>query len=153
MTLWEFVCSTYARPGVSGACLDLQDVHAQCVPFLLWRMWTLAERRPVDEALLATAVAAARAWEVAAVTPLRDVRRRLKHPAPPVEDAARIDLRDEVKSAELAAERILLDTLEALTPAPGGDQLDWAPALAATAAAWDPAIPGDALRRLVLALG
>ena len=153
MTLWDFARATYGRPDVSAACLELQDIHGQCVSLLLWRVWTLAERRPVDEGLLATAADAARDWDRAAVTPLRELRRRLKAPAPPVEDAARTALRDQIRSAELAAERILLDTLEALTPAPGGDHLDLTAALTATAAAWDPALPRDGVRRLVLALG
>ncbi|MGI9169623.1 MAG: TIGR02444 family protein [Caulobacteraceae bacterium] len=116
MSLWDHAAALYARPGVEAACLRLQDGEGQCVPLLLWRLWTIDEGRAIDAGTLERATALARAWTAAAVAPLRRTRRRLKTPFAPVEDAARLALRAQVAASELAAERMLLDALEALTP-------------------------------------
>src|SRR5882757_9867483 len=111
MSLWDWAVEAYARPGVADACLELQDRHGQSAGFLLWAAWAGG----VEPALLAQAAQAARAWDACAVTPLREVRRTLKPPCPPVEDAARERVRTAVQAAELAAEQLLLQTLEAMT--------------------------------------
>ncbi|HEX6859767.1 MAG TPA: TIGR02444 family protein, partial [Caulobacteraceae bacterium] len=72
MSLWDWAAATYARPGVSQACLDLQDGHQQNVCFLLWAMWA----NPESDALRA-GVGMAREWETIVLKPLRGVRRRL----------------------------------------------------------------------------
>jgi uncharacterized protein (TIGR02444 family) len=149
VTPWDFATALYARPGVETACLSLQDVDGQSVPLLLWRLWSLHEAREVDTEVLDRAVGCARTWESSAVAPLREVRRRLKAPLPPVADAARAALRDRVAAAELAAERALLDALGALTPAAGGDKVDVLSALREVGARWGGAPCEAGLRRLV----
>ncbi|MDQ2764065.1 MAG: DUF2390 domain-containing protein, partial [Pseudomonadota bacterium] len=47
MTLWAWAVASYARPGVESACRGLQEKDGQCVPLLLWRLWTLEARRLV----------------------------------------------------------------------------------------------------------
>jgi uncharacterized protein (TIGR02444 family) len=151
LTLWNYALATYARPGVEAACLSLQDEHGQCAPLLLWRMWAVSERRPVDAALVEGAAATARAWDEAAVAPLRQVRRRLKHGFSPIPDKARTALREDLKSAELRAERMLLETLEAMTPAPGAAHEAAVDALVATARAWGAPAPIEGLEKLISA--
>jgi len=146
MDIWDWALAVYARPGVSDACLVLQDAHGQNVPLLLWAVW--AEAR--DPALLGRAAEATRAWDAVAVGPLRAVRRALKAASPPVADAAREALRDDVKGAELRAERVLLETLAGLGGRNGG-----APALEALEAAsraWGNQAPRAALAVLAAAL-
>ena len=126
MSLWEWVLAAYERPGTPQACLRLQDEFGQNTSFLLWAAWTRSE----DSALLARGAAAAKAWDEVALKPLRAVRRELKAPCPPVADAARERLREEVKAAELNAERLLVETLEVL----GGPAGQASPAAAVTAA-------------------
>ncbi len=151
MRLWDYALATYARPGVEAACLVLQDDHDQCAPLLLWRLWTLDEHRAVDDSLLDLATSAARAWDEAAVAPLRQIRRDLKRSFPPMSDADRAALRDEVKGAELRAERLLLETLEALATAEGGQDVPPLQALEAAARAWGRPAPAHALLELVRA--
>jgi uncharacterized protein (TIGR02444 family) len=151
MDLWSFAVAAYARDEVETACLDLQDGAGQCAPLLLWRLWACAQGRPVDAGLLASAIAAARAWEEMAVAPLRKMRRGLKRPFPPFGDRARTRLRQDIKAAELRAERMLLETLEAMTPAPGGAAEDAEAALTALALAWNGAARGPALLTLARA--
>jgi uncharacterized protein (TIGR02444 family) len=147
MSLWEWTLEAYARPGVPEATLDLQDAHGQNTSLLLWAVW--AEARDPD--LLARAAELAHAWERTALVPLRQVRRALKTPLPPVDDGARESLRGDVKAAELRAERLLMETLETMTDAPGGGHaLD---ALKAASAAWGKPAPAVALAVLAAALG
>lgn len=110
MTLWEFAVTAWDRPGVSEACLRLQDRHGQCVPLLLWRAWALAEGRHVQGKPLADALALALMRERETIAPLRSTRRSLKaQTSQPGFEAAR--------DAEIEAERALLNDLERLTPA------------------------------------
>lgn len=146
--IWEWMLAAYARPGVPEACLALQDEHGQNTSFLLWAVW--AEAR--DPALLARAAAATRAWDETALRPLRAVRRALKPAQPPVADEAREGLREEVKAAELRAERVLMETLASLSAdARGGASA--LQALEAASAAWTTRAPDEALAALAAALG
>jgi uncharacterized protein (TIGR02444 family) len=113
VNLWDFAVSLYARPGVDTACLTLQDEYAQSVPLLIWRLW--AHDRRIDAATVRSAAGLARDWDERVVAPLRSVRRSLTAPARPIADERRLHLRERVKSNELAAERAMLEGLEALT--------------------------------------
>jgi uncharacterized protein (TIGR02444 family) len=142
LRLWDYAVAAWGRPSVEGACLTLQDEHGQCVPLLLWRAWAAAEGRPVVDP--AAAIAQARAWEDEVIAPLRGVRRRL---------TAETAVGDKVRVAELAAERALLEGLEAGTPAPGGARENPSQALARLAQAWNGAAPAAAIAALAGLLG
>jgi uncharacterized protein (TIGR02444 family) len=151
MALWDEVVAAYERPGIPEACLTLQDEHGQNTSLLLWA----AIVRPRDEAVLAQAAAAARSWDETALKPLRAVRRALKAPSPPVADAARGGLREDVKAAELRAERVLVETLESLGAAVSAPVVPDGAALAAVTAAaraWGRPAPSEALAALVAGL-
>lgn len=147
MAIWEWALEAYARPGVPEACLRLQDEHGQNVSLLLWAVH--AETK--DPAVLARAADAARAWDRAVLVPLRQVRRTLKAPLPSVDDDARLSFREEVKAVELAAERLLLETLDGLARRQSGAHA--LEALMAASAAWGSPPPADVLAELAAALG
>lgn len=134
MSLWDWTLDAYARPGVPEACLELQDRFGRNTSFLLWAAWAGGQGRAPDEEGLDDAAIVARAWEAGVLAPLREVRRRLKPAWPPVDDACREGLREEVKAAELRAERVLMETLEVLTPLAG--EGDGHAALSRAAEAW-----------------
>ncbi len=150
MSLWDYAVSIYAHPEVAAACLALQDDHGQCAPLLLWRAWAID--RELDGNVLAQAVRAARSWDLAVVSPLRAVRRSLRAPHPPVADEARLAVRGAVQAAELSAERRLLETLEALTPARDARPTELETALAELTAALGAPAPEDLLARLAAAV-
>ena len=145
--LWDWAVEAYGRPGVEDACLTLQDRHGQNVPLLLWAVWAKRD----DPALAARAAGLAREWDALAVSPLRVVRRSLKPTFNGIADSAREALRQDVKAAELLAERALLQALEAVAPPDG--QADALSALLAASSAWKKPAPGDALAVLAAALG
>lgn len=143
MSIWSWTLEAYARPDVPDACLALQDAHGQNTPFLLWAIW--AEGPPAE--VLAKGEALAKAWEAEVLSPIRTVRRRLKADFAPVDAGARLALREDIKAAELHAERLLMETLADLV----GQHKGGVPALAAleaASAAWGRTAPLDALARL-----
>ncbi len=147
MSLWGWTLEAYARPGVPEACLALQDDYGQNTSFLLWAVWA----EGADEATLRAAAQAGQAWDDEVLKPVRAVRRTLKASFPKVDDGAREALREDVKAAELRAERVLMETFEALSDNRRGGQ----PALSALQAAsraWGNRAPDDALARLARAL-
>lgn len=146
MSLWDWAVDAYAAPGVAEACLALQDSHGQNTCFLLWAAWSGA----ADPGLLSHAAETAQIWEADVVGPLRRARRALKASTPPVADAAREAVRQEVKAAELHAEKALLEALGRLLPARRCDDL--LQALGAAAEAWGERPPQTALEALAGAL-
>ena len=153
MSYWDWAVEAHGRDGVDAALNGLQDAHGQCVAYLLWAAWAAAEGRPLDPILLTQGAALAAHWEAAATGPLRQARRELKARAPPIDDDARTALREQVRKAEFAAERLLMETLEGLAPEPAGSAGQIAAALAAAAAAWRTPAPRDALDALAARLG
>jgi len=116
VTLWDYARVAWNKPGVSEACLALQDRHGQCVALLLWRTWAAVEGRSVGVSTARRAVAVARVWEVDIIAPLRVARRALDGDLDGAEPAVAQRLRQAARAIELDAERTLLEALEALTP-------------------------------------
>ena len=146
MTLWAWALSAYQKPGVPEACLRLQDAYGQNTSFLLWAHWA---GRP-DAPALAQGAYLARAWDAIALHQIRQVRRQLKTAIVHIDDAARESLRNEIKAAELQAERVLMESLERLGPQ-GRAALDPS-ALETAVAVWGLPVPHDAIAALASAL-
>jgi len=142
---WDWALSAYAKPGVAQACLDLQDDHGQCTPYLLWAAWAAQSGRGLDEATLVKGADLARRWEPAFITPVRAARRALKPAFDGVADDLREALREQVKAVELAAEKTLMQSLEALAlDAPAGF-VSVQQALEQATALWTPSAPQNSL--------
>jgi uncharacterized protein (TIGR02444 family) len=153
MRFWPWALEAYARPNVATACLDLQDLHGQSVPYLLWAAWAAHSGRDLTPEVLRCAAALAARWDDAASSPLRQARRGLKPSIADLADPAREALRAEVKALELKAEQTLMTALEALTPNVDGPPQPLEDALAAAGAAWRVPPPFEPLRHLAAALG
>ncbi len=151
MNLWDWALQAYARPGAQTLCLNLQDEYGQCVSYLLWAAWAVDAGRAVDGADLARAAALAREWERAALQPLRSARRALRRPLSGIDAARQESLRTRLQADELAAERLLLEALEAMTPAVAGEPMSLDQALDAAAMAWGDPPPAALLEALVRA--
>jgi len=152
MSFWTWALEAYARPGAAEACLDLQDRHGQCIPYLLWAAWAARTGRSLDAKVLQAGAELCERWEAAAVGPLRQARRAMKPSVARVDDGAREALRAEVKALELKAERLLIETLEALSPEAASDSFPVGAALSAAASAWLSKAPPEALQRLAQTL-
>jgi uncharacterized protein (TIGR02444 family) len=112
--LWGFATGLYARPGVAPACLALQDGHGVDIPLLLAAIWHgETGRGRLDRGQAGDWRACARLWRAAAIVPLRTARTAIRAAAKA--DPAIDRLRKTILAAELAAERLLLRDLEALS--------------------------------------
>ena len=147
-SLWRWAVHAYGSEGVEAACLHLQDAAGQNVPLLLWAAWAARGGRQPDAETLEAACDVARAWQDAAIAPLRAVRRTLKGRNPDLEDADREAVRAQVKAVELEAERRLLAALEALSPPAEGGPRPVLDALVAVARQWSPMTPRPGLVQL-----
>jgi len=152
LTLWAFAKEAWDKARVESLCLSLQDEHGQSPPLLIWRLWALRERRPLDIGVIENAVAAARRWENAVVRPLRSARLATATGLPVVSAKSRSKLRDSLRAVELEAERALLDALEAITPPPDGRRDDGLSALLELCAIWGSPAPMQDLRQLHAAM-
>jgi uncharacterized protein (TIGR02444 family) len=146
--LWDWAVAVHQGPGVDEALIETQDVHGQCVSYLLWAAWAASTGRALGPVDLARGAALARSWERDVTAPIRAARRALKPAWPDVDDGAREALRTGVKAIELEAEQRLLDALEAMTPARPGAPGDMTAALVAASAAWTAQAPAPVLARL-----
>jgi uncharacterized protein (TIGR02444 family) len=149
---WDWAVAAYARDGVAGACLALQDDHGQCVPLLLWAAWRSHLEQGVGDGEAAKAADVARIWADAVVAPLRQVRRRLKTELDDGDAAVRLPLREKIKRAELEAERALMRRLSGLSPGKIDTKQGVGEALHVVARAWAPDVPKDGLASLAEAL-
>lgn len=147
MSLWDWTLKAYGQAGVPEACLRLQDEYGQNTSLLLWAVWAEA----ADPALLARAAEVARRWDSAVLVPIRTVRRTLKPPFDGIADPERLSFRDDVKAVELRAERVLMESLEAITGEHGGAHA--LGALEAASAAWGRPAPVNVMAVLAAALG
>lgn len=133
-SLWDFSVALYARPGVAGLCLALQDEAGADVCLLLAALWL--ERRGVaaSPARVARLEELARPWQATVTIPLRGLRRAWKDAAQG--DAVLAELRGQLAALELQAERRLLERLQGLSAdwavASEGRAGNWLEALAAT---------------------
>jgi uncharacterized protein (TIGR02444 family) len=147
-SLWDWALTAYRAEGVAEACLHLQDAHGHNVPLLLWAGWMATTGRALDPETAEAGCDAARAWDAAAIAPLRAIRRTLKKPLPDIDDDAREALRGQVKALELAAERHLLAGLEALAGPPAGPPAPPLDGFVAVARSWSRVVPRPALTAL-----
>ena len=111
---WSFSLDFYGRPGVAGACLELQDRHGLDVNLVLYCCW---RGDVLSEAQIQAAIGLTAPWRAAAVQPLRALRRRLKAGFPPFPEAGVLALRKRIADAELEAERLQQLALDALARA------------------------------------
>ena len=109
---WRFSLDFYARPGVSAACLALQDDHGLDVNLALYACWVgWSGGGRLGAADVATAEQRVASWRGGVIAPLRAARRALKQ-----ENVAA--LYAEAKALELAAEREAQRRLAAGAPLP-----------------------------------
>ncbi len=115
---WPFSLRVYGKPGVPPACLALQNDHSLDVNLLLYCSWLGVHGVELDAATLARVLAFATPWSEHVVRPLRQARTWMKQ----ADDArkqlppdAYAELRESIKTIELAAERLQQLGLEAMT--------------------------------------
>ncbi|MGB3745517.1 MAG: TIGR02444 family protein, partial [Xanthobacteraceae bacterium] len=103
---WRFSLHFYRQAGVAEACIALQDECGVDVNLLLFLLWLAAGRRQLSAANVKELDAAVRDWRQLTIVPIRDVRRKLKGVATPIEANKQEAFRTRIKAIELEAERL-----------------------------------------------
>lgn len=114
---WDFSVRTYRTKGVPDACLALQNDHGADVNMLLYCCWTGAANGVFDDELFDRASAYSVSWANNVVIPLRAARTWMKHTgcdSDPVPKDACMELREEIKTVEFAAEKLQQEVLESM---------------------------------------
>jgi uncharacterized protein (TIGR02444 family) len=114
---WDFSIALYRRPGVADACIQLQERLGIDVNLMLYFAWVGVERggRLVPDEIGA-AVDLATRWHDPLVRPLRGLRTMLRGNPLGAPAVLAERLRNQIKSAELNAERIEQEILYAARP-------------------------------------
>ena len=112
--IWDFVLKFYGRPGVSEACIGLQDGVGVDVNMVLFLMWMAGHGRAVAADDLKTVSERSRGWQHEVVVPIRGVRRLLKANAPLVDPDTAAAYRKKVQAVELEGEQLQLNAMAAL---------------------------------------
>lgn len=103
---WNFTLGVYGHPGVSQACIGLQDRHGLNVNMLIFCLWAGSHGQSLAVGELERLEAALTPWDEAVVKPLRAVRRWLKAqdlvPREQAEPLGRAILGREIESEGLA---------------------------------------------------
>ena len=111
--LWRFALAFYAQPEIERVCLALQDEQGVDVVLLIGLLWLAArDGRAVGDSDIARLDAAIAGWRDTVVRPLRDLRRSLKARLADL-PASAAETRNNIKAAELSAERVAVDLLAA----------------------------------------
>ncbi len=110
---WAFSLTAYAKPHVADCCLQLQDHYDADVNLLLWSIWLEQQQIRLTDARLAMALELIQRWNTDYVQALRNLRRAMKREF--AQDLERVAVvRDNIKQAELAAEKQEQQWLESL---------------------------------------
>jgi len=112
---WCFSLHYYQQPGVSDACIALQDGCGVDVNLLLFLVWLADNGQSLTPDEVRTLDDKVKSWRELTIMPIRDVRRKLKGAPTLVEPARQETFRDSVKAVELAAERLQQEALYAFT--------------------------------------
>jgi uncharacterized protein (TIGR02444 family) len=112
---WRFSLKFYGQPGVSDACIALQDGCGVDVNLLLFLFWLASERQALSPDEVKKLDATIKSWRELTIIPIRDTRRKLKGAKTFVDPAKQEALRDKVKAVELEAEKLQQEALYAFT--------------------------------------
>ncbi len=112
---WRFSLNFYRQPGVSDACIALQDDCGVDVNLLLFLFWLASDDRQLSADEVKKLDDNVRDWRNLTIVPIRDARRKLKGAATLVAPGKQEAFRTKVKAIELDAERLQQEALYELT--------------------------------------
>ncbi len=112
---WRFSLQFYRQPGVSEACIALQDDYGVDVNLLLFLFWLASDRQLLSAEEVKRLDDKVRDWRNLTIIPIRDTRRKLKGARTLVDPGEQEAFRTRVKAVELEAERLQQQALYAFT--------------------------------------
>jgi len=153
---WRFSLHFYRQPGVSDACIALQDGCGVDVNLLLFLLWLASDEQLLSADEVKKLDDQVRDWRNLTIIPIRDTRRKLKGAHTLIETGKQEVFRNKVKAIELEAERLQQEALYAFAlSGPLGSRATTKAAVRANVSAYErvvgAAFPGRAVDVLVAA--
>src|SRR5581483_5049760 len=108
---WRFSLKFYRHPGVSEACIALQDECGADVNLLLFLLWLATDDRQLSADEVQLLDDNVRDWRNLTIVPIRNARRKLKGAATLVSPSKQEAFRTRIKAIELDAERLQQEAL------------------------------------------
>jgi len=112
---WRFSLHFYRQPGVSDACIALQDECGVDVNLLLFLLWLADDGQLLSADEVKKLDDKVRDWRKLTIAPIRDARRKLKGAETLIDPGKQEAFRNKVKAIELEAERLQQEALYALS--------------------------------------
>ncbi|MBX2808363.1 MAG: TIGR02444 family protein [Cellvibrionaceae bacterium] len=112
--LWHFSCEYYQQADIEQLCLQLQDDYGMDIPLLFFCVWSGYYFGELTDKTVQQAQCLTESYEAVCIQPLRRVRRQMKSQQYDGLAASWEPVRQQVKVAELNAERLLLEHLQRL---------------------------------------
>lgn len=113
ISLWAYSCNLYQQERVKNACLYLQESYDIDVTALLFCCWFTKHYQPLNSSQITVFKSQVTLWSEHCIRPLRHIRQQMKPLAVnAVTPEAWLQLREQVKTLELDAEKQLLAALE-----------------------------------------
>src|SRR5215472_1948573 len=97
---WRFSLKFYREPGVSEACIALQDEFGVDVNLLLFLLWLASDDRQLSTEEVRMLDDNVRDWRNLTIVPIRNARRKLKGAATLVDPETQEAFRNKVKTIE-----------------------------------------------------
>jgi len=113
ISLWTFSCNLYHKDQVQDACHFLQDHEGVDVPLLLFYCWMGTYHMTLSLDQRYRAQQSSLVWQQHCIKPLRHIRQTMKTiQAEADQQSTWQQVREEVKSLELSAEKQVIEVLE-----------------------------------------
>ena len=116
-SLWDFAVDFYQHAPIKTACLTLQDEAAADVCVLLAVVWLGKKGKQLTGAETALLVSTIEVWQQKMTLPLRQLRKQIKSFIEADYSLDAEPIYQQIKAAELQAERVTLEKLQALIDA------------------------------------
>lgn len=115
ISLWAYSCNLYQQERVKSACLHIQESDDIDVTALLFCCWFSTHYQPLSSSQIMGFKSQVRLWSEHCIRPLRRVRQQMKPlTGNTIDPNVWQQVREQVKTLELQAEKQLLNTLEQL---------------------------------------
>lgn len=119
---WSFSVEFYGRPGVSPACIALQDRFGCDVNLVLFSIWAARCGVALGASEFARLDESVGPWRERVVVPIRALRRGLKTDALEAAPELAESCRQTLLKAELEAERAAQEMIARALPLAGGEE-------------------------------
>lgn len=110
--IWSFATSVYKTEGVAPACIALQNQGHVDIPLLFAVVFACSQNKKISKESVKELHSLVSPWQNSIVKPLRQIRTHLRTGPNPAPNTQTNELRENVKTIELASEKIQIEMMQ-----------------------------------------